>query len=197
MLPEFTALTLTLISAHLTLAPLRLQLSALRLNTLIQPCVLGSTLSSQSNTPPDPPTDGGSRNPTRALLTAVMTRGIINTIFQQRPKTLLTFTRGFAATLQDRRNDWWGFCRKYGRGVTFYTPARDIRNRFRERRIENRRGGEVSAGGGRKTGMKRGGRSTQAQLISMGTNKHVQNMSGLWSTRPAGRSTAFEKAFAI
>lgn len=144
MLPEFTALTLTLISAHLTLAPLRLQLSALRLNTLIQPCVLGSTLSSQSNTPP---TDGGSRNPTRALLTAVMTRGIINTIFQQ-PKTLLTFTRGFAATLQDRRNDWWGFCRKYGRGVTFYTPARDIRNRFRGRRIENRRGGEVSAEGG-------------------------------------------------
>lgn len=45
--------------------------------------------------------------------------------------------------------------------------------------------------------MKRGGRSTQAQLISMGTNKHVQNMSGLWSTRPVGRSTAFEKAFAI
>lgn len=67
----------------------------------------------------------------------------------------------------------------------------------RERRIENRRGGEVSAGGGRRTGMKRGGRSTQAQLISMGTNKHVQNMSGLWSTRPVGRSTAFEKAFAI
>lgn len=147
MLPEFTALTLTLISAHLTLAPLRLQLSALRLNTLIQPCVLGSTLSSRVTLLQIPPTDGGSRNPTRALLTAVMTRGIINTIFQQ-PKTLLTFTRGFAATLQDRRNDWWGFCRKYGRGVTFYTPARDIRNRFRERRIENRRGGEVSAEGG-------------------------------------------------
>lgn len=67
-----------------------------------------------------------------------------------------------------------------------------------ERRIENRRGGEVSAErGGRKTGMKRGGRSTQARLISMGTNKHVQNMNGLWSTRPVGRSTAFEKAFAI
>ena len=46
-----------------------------------------------SNTPPDPPDRRRLQDPTRALLTAVMTRGIINTIFRQQPKTLLTFTR--------------------------------------------------------------------------------------------------------
>lgn len=41
-------------------------------------------------------------------------------------------------------------------------------------------------------GMRRGGRLTQAQLISMGTNKHLQNMTGLRSTRPFGQSTVFK-----
>lgn len=42
-----------------------------------------------------------------------------------------------------------------------------------------------------KTGMRGGGGLTQAQMISMGTNKHLQNMTELWSTRPLGQSAVF------
>lgn len=41
-----------------------------------------------------------------------------------------------------------------------------------------------------KKGMRGGGGSTQAQMISMGTNKHLQNMTAPRSTRPLGQNAA-------
>lgn len=45
--------------------------------------------------------------------------------------------------------------------------------------------------------MKRGGRSVQAQLISMGTNKHFETMTGLWSMRPLGQIAVFKSPLAL